>query len=81
MQKVQRGPNCFYVFVYSPLIPHRFDTFLLVTVSAMIQQPRVPSSGLRPASDVLIHAKEVSQIYFATPCFYIGNDEVCCVFV
>lgn len=26
---------------------------------AMIQQPRVPSSGLRPASDVLIHAKEV----------------------
>lgn len=81
MQKVQRGPNCFYVFVYSPLIPHRFDTFLLVIVSAMIQQPRVPSSGLRPASDVLIHAKEVSQIYFATPCFYIGNDKVCCVFV
>lgn len=26
---------------------------------AMIQQPRVPPSGLRPASDVLIHAKEV----------------------
>ncbi|CAL5400552.1 unnamed protein product [Camellia sinensis] len=28
-------------------------------VPAMIQQPRVPSSGLMPASDVLIRAKEV----------------------
>ncbi|KAF3611124.1 hypothetical protein DY000_02048407 [Brassica cretica] len=28
-------------------------------VAAMIQQPRVPSSGLMPASDVLIRAKEV----------------------
>lgn len=27
----------------------------------MIQQPRVPSSGLMPASDVLIRAKEVSD--------------------
>jgi len=26
---------------------------------AMIQQPRVPPSGLRPATDILIHAKEV----------------------
>lgn len=26
----------------------------------MIQQPRVPSSGLMPANDVLIRAKEVS---------------------
>lgn len=30
------------------------------SVAAMIQQPRVPSSGLMPASDVLIRAKEVS---------------------
>ncbi|KAF2554974.1 hypothetical protein F2Q68_00015852 [Brassica cretica] len=30
-------------------------------VAAMIQQPRVPSSGLMPASDVLIRAKETSS--------------------
>lgn len=30
----------------------------------MIQQPRIPSSGLMPASDVLIRAQEVSQICF-----------------
>lgn len=31
-------------------------------VSAMIQQPRVPSSGLMPASDVLIRANEVGNV-------------------
>ena len=32
----------------------------------MIQQPRIPSSGLMPASDVLIRAKEVSwTLYIA----------------
>jgi len=32
----------------------------------MIQQPRIPSSGLMPASDVLIRAKEVSlHIFFS----------------
>jgi len=30
----------------------------------MIQQPRVPSSGLMPASDVLIRAKEVRLTHF-----------------
>lgn len=30
----------------------------------MIQQPRVPSSGLMPASDVAIRAKEVSLVMF-----------------
>ncbi|KAK9086424.1 hypothetical protein Syun_028818 [Stephania yunnanensis] len=33
--------------------------FMLPHAKAMIQQPRVPSSGLMPASDVLIRAKEV----------------------
>ncbi|CAK8544633.1 unnamed protein product [Lathyrus sativus] len=33
--------------------------FMMPHAKAMIQQPRVPSSGLRPATDVLIHAKEV----------------------
>lgn len=33
--------------------------FMMPHAKAMIQQPRVPSSGLLPASDVLIRAKEV----------------------
>ncbi|CAM8942703.1 unnamed protein product [Rhodiola kirilowii] len=33
--------------------------FMMPHAKAMIQQPRVPSSGLMPASDVLIRAKEV----------------------
>ncbi|XVF57517.1 hypothetical protein PTKIN_Ptkin06aG0211700 [Pterospermum kingtungense] len=33
--------------------------FMLPHSKAMIQQPRIPSSGLMPASDVLIRAKEV----------------------
>ncbi|XAR49133.1 Endopeptidase Clp [Bertholletia excelsa] len=33
--------------------------FMMPNAKAMIQQPRVPSSGLMPASDVLIRAKEV----------------------
>ncbi|KAJ7977940.1 ATP-dependent Clp protease proteolytic subunit [Quillaja saponaria] len=33
--------------------------FMMPHSKAMIQQPRVPSSGLMPASDVLIRAKEV----------------------
>lgn len=37
--------------------------FFLKLFSAMIQQPRVPSSGLMPASDVLIRAKEVDVLY------------------
>lgn len=32
-------------------------------VSAMIQQPRAPSSGQMPASDVLIRAKEVCHAF------------------
>ncbi|XP_054794298.1 ATP-dependent Clp protease proteolytic subunit-related protein 3, chloroplastic-like [Prosopis cineraria] len=32
---------------------------LAAGTKAMIQQPRVPSSGLMPASDVLIRAQEV----------------------
>lgn len=39
----------------------------------MIQQPRVPSSGLMPASDVLIRAKEASLSSFAASC-YIGLE-------
>ncbi|KAK1580814.1 hypothetical protein Q3G72_000355 [Acer saccharum] len=31
----------------------------LTSIGAMIQQPRIPSSGLMPASDVLIRAKEI----------------------
>lgn len=33
--------------------------FMMPHAKAMIQQPRIPSSGLMPASDVLIRAKEV----------------------
>ncbi|XP_058738546.1 ATP-dependent Clp protease proteolytic subunit-related protein 3, chloroplastic [Vicia villosa] len=33
--------------------------FMTPHAKAMIQQPRVPPIGLRPASDILIHAKEV----------------------
>ncbi|CAN7030603.1 unnamed protein product [Brassica rapa subsp. trilocularis] len=33
--------------------------FMMPHSKAMIQQPRVPSSGLMPASDVLIRAEEV----------------------
>ncbi|CAJ2631661.1 unnamed protein product [Trifolium pratense] len=33
--------------------------FMMPHAKAMIQQPRVPSSGLRSASDLYIHAKEV----------------------
>ncbi|XP_042516656.1 ATP-dependent Clp protease proteolytic subunit-related protein 3, chloroplastic [Macadamia integrifolia] len=33
--------------------------FMMPHAKAMIQQPRVPSSGLMPASDVLIRAKEI----------------------
>ncbi|KAF9622039.1 hypothetical protein IFM89_029323 [Coptis chinensis] len=33
--------------------------FMMPHAKAMIQQPRLPSSGLMPASDVLIRAKEV----------------------
>ncbi|CAK9314985.1 unnamed protein product [Citrullus colocynthis] len=33
--------------------------FMMPHAKAMIQQPRAPSSGLKPASDVLIRAKEV----------------------
>lgn len=33
--------------------------YMMRHAKALIQQPRVPPSGLRPASDVLIHAKEV----------------------
>lgn len=33
--------------------------FMMPHAKAMIQQPRVPSSGLMPASDVFIRAKEV----------------------
>lgn len=39
-------------------------SFHLNSFSAMIQQPRVPSSGLMPASDVLIRAKEVGTNSF-----------------
>ncbi|GMH13146.1 hypothetical protein Nepgr_014987 [Nepenthes gracilis] len=35
------------------------NRFIMPHAKAMIQQPRVPSSGLMPASDVLIRAKEV----------------------
>ena len=40
-------------------------------ISAMIQQPRVPSSGLMPASDVLIRANEVGKFstLFLLPAF------------
>ncbi|KAF3454525.1 hypothetical protein FNV43_RR04973 [Rhamnella rubrinervis] len=34
------------------------NRFMMPHAKAMIQQPRVPSSGLMPASDVLIRAKE-----------------------
>lgn len=82
MRRVRCGPNCFLVFVYGPLILHSFDTSLLVPISAMIQQPRVPSSGLRPASDVLIHAKEVSPIYLRHSEFYLlGMAKFGCVCV
>jgi len=37
-----------------------FNMPKLLFISAMIQQPRVPSSGQMPASDVLIRAKEVN---------------------
>ncbi|KAG6437752.1 hypothetical protein SASPL_102680 [Salvia splendens] len=40
--------------------------FMMPHAKAMIQQPRVPSSGLMPASDVLIRAKEASSSFFAT---------------
>lgn len=39
--------------------------FSLKLFSAMIQQPRVPSSGLMPASDVLIRAKEVDVLIYS----------------
>lgn len=39
--------------------------FSLKLFSAMIQQPRVPSSGLMPASDVLIRAKEVVVLIYS----------------
>lgn len=42
----------------------QFSEFSWKFVSAMIQQPRVPSSGLMPASDVLIRAKEASYSSF-----------------
>ncbi|KAF3577984.1 hypothetical protein DY000_02033705 [Brassica cretica] len=45
-------PSSSSVSVSSPF----FTLFMFVS---MIQQPRVPSSGLMPASDVLIHTKEV----------------------
>ncbi|KAL3622694.1 ATP-dependent Clp protease proteolytic subunit-related protein 3, chloroplastic [Castilleja foliolosa] len=35
------------------------NRFMMPHAKAMIQQPRVPSSGLMPSSDVLIRAKEV----------------------
>lgn len=38
-------------------------------ISAMIQQPRVPSSGLMPASDVLIRANEVGNFSSLLPAF------------
>ncbi|KAK2365016.1 ATP-dependent Clp protease proteolytic subunit 2, mitochondrial [Trifolium repens] len=37
----------------------RGKRYMMPHAKAMIQQPRVPSSGLRSASDLLIHAKEV----------------------
>ena len=46
-------------------------------VSAMIQQPRVPSSGLMPASDVLIRAKEV----IFCPLSYIFKKKLSCCFM
>ncbi|EPS65388.1 hypothetical protein M569_09389, partial [Genlisea aurea] len=36
--------------------------FMMPHAKAMIQQPRVPSSGLMPASDVLIRAKEANNL-------------------
>lgn len=41
-------------------------------VSVMIQQPRLPSSGLLPASDVLIRAKEVSFTCYIV--FWLINE-------
>lgn len=72
MQKVKSGPTSFLVFGYGPLILHKSDYCYCCVgyFSAMIQQPRVPSSGLRPASDVLIHAKEVSQFCFCYVVFF-----------
>lgn len=53
----------------------------LRSAPAMIQQPRAPSSGLMPASDVFIRAKEVSSsLYCGTEVkltmryFMVGPD-------
>ncbi|KAK6159873.1 hypothetical protein DH2020_003254 [Rehmannia glutinosa] len=43
--------------------------FMMPHAKAMIQQPRVPSSGLMPASDVLIRAKEASLSCFSASHF------------
>lgn len=48
------------------------------SVPAMIQQPRVPSSGLMPASDVVIRAKEVSMSSFATSHFTFEQESIHC---
>lgn len=40
------------------------------SIAAMIQQPRVPSSGQMPASDVLIRAKEVRLVNSAYSKFF-----------
>ncbi|WJX85387.1 ATP-dependent Clp protease proteolytic subunit-related protein 3, chloroplastic [Trifolium repens] len=39
----------------------RGKRYMMPHAKAMIQQPRVPSSGLRSASDLLIHAKESEE--------------------
>lgn len=52
---------CILVFLhFYPFLSNVISSVHLNSFSAMIQQPRIPSSGLMPASDVLIRAKEVS---------------------
>lgn len=49
------------IFALLIVVIRNFFHCSFIFISAMIQQPRVPSSGLMPASDVLIRAKEVSS--------------------
>lgn len=49
-----------------------FQVLTRLFVSVMIQQPRLPSSGLLPASDVLIRAKEVSFTCYIV--FWLINE-------
>ncbi|GFP99772.1 ATP-dependent clp protease proteolytic subunit-related protein 3 chloroplastic [Phtheirospermum japonicum] len=52
------------------------NRFMMPHAKAMIQQPRVPSSGLMPSSDILIRAKEASLSSRFSLSLYLRMDNL-----